>query len=154
MKTLIRIAGVVNLCLARFPCPSCLLHLQDAGHPAEPLALMKMLNAAAIGTFLVLGLSMTFYAEEVASARIGRLLLALGAAISSCARRAKSAHAQPEAADRGHCPRRGARPHLALLRACRAACACSASAASNPLPFSAQRKTPSGYTAGFCVNWF
>lgn len=51
------------------------------GIPAEPLALLKMLNAACISTFLVLGLSVAFYVAEVTPARIGRLLLVLGAAI-------------------------------------------------------------------------
>lgn len=125
MKTLIRIAGVVNLCLAVFHVLLAFCICKMPGIPAEALALMKMLNAAAIGTFLVLGLSMAFYATEVASARIGRLMLALGAAIYLM-RAAGEVCLSP-------CPKPliagialvAALVHiLALLRACRAACAC------------------------------
>jgi hypothetical protein len=125
MKTLIRIGGALNLASAAFHVFLAFCFGRMPGIPCTALATMKMLNAVTIGAFLVLGLAMAFYATEVASTRIGRLLLALGAAIYLMRAAGEMCLMPvPKPLIAGICLVAALVHILALLRTCRGACAC------------------------------
>ena len=77
-KVLIRISGALNLVFGAFHVFLGFWICRMPGIPEFPFAVMKMLNTALTGAFLYMGVSMLFFAGEVAVTKIGRLLLLLG----------------------------------------------------------------------------
>jgi len=79
MKALIRTSGALNLVFFAFHIVLGFWICRMPGIPVPVMAIMQMLNTALAGAFLYMGISMAFFAGEVAATRIGRLMLALGA---------------------------------------------------------------------------